>query len=72
MTDEANCDPSVMDHSHEEHDAWQDWIADIDANASANLFDEFGNYKYHVVANLIAILSHDALDTNHSEEVNVY
>ena len=48
LTNEAEWDPSVLDHDHLEDEHWADALSDLEADPSTNLFDEFGNYRQRV------------------------
>ena len=49
LTSDRDWDPSVLDHCFDDDDAWYDAISDLEEDPSANLFDEYGNYRKRVI-----------------------
>jgi hypothetical protein len=44
-------DPSIMYHELDDKDQWFDAISDLSADPSTNIFDDFGNYRKHILVN---------------------
>jgi hypothetical protein len=49
LTSDAERNPTVLDHRLDDNDDWFDAISDLQSNPTANLFDEFCDYRKRVV-----------------------
>ena len=49
LTSDVNWDPTILDHNLDDDENWFNAISDLQSDPTTNLFDEYGNYRKHVV-----------------------
>ena len=49
LTSKLDWDPGQLDVALEDDDQWFDAVSDLEDDPFTNLFDEFGNYRHHVI-----------------------